>query len=36
MVVLTYRNNYKCYWDGELVHILLIDGGQLRIREVKG
>lgn len=34
MVVLTVRRNYKCIWDGELCHTLLIDGGMLRIWEV--
>jgi len=33
MIVLTYRHRYKCLWDGELVHVLLVDGGLLRIRE---
>ena len=36
MVVLTYRRNYKCYWEGEIVHVLLLDGGMLRIREAEG
>jgi len=35
MVVLTYRYNYKCYWDGELIHVLLIDNDLLRIREAE-
>jgi len=33
--VLGYRPNYKCYWDGELVHVFLLDGGLLRIREAE-
>jgi len=36
MVVLMYRYNYKCYWDGGLVHVFLIDGGMLRIWEAEG
>ena len=36
MVVLVMRLNYKCYWDGDLVHVLLVDGGMLRITEVVG
>ena len=35
MVVLVCRPVYKCYWDGGLVHVLIIDGGMLRIREVE-
>jgi len=35
MVVLTYKHNYKCCWDGELIHVLLVDGGMLRIWEAK-
>jgi len=34
-LVLGYRSNYKCIWDGELVHILLIEGGLLSIREAE-
>ena len=33
MIVLTVRRSYKCVWDGELLHVLLIDGGMLRIWE---
>ena len=34
MVVLVYRRNYKCVWDGRLKHILLVDKGLLTITEV--
>ena len=35
MVTLTFRRNYKLIWDGNLVHILLIDGDMLTITEVQ-
>jgi len=36
MIVLVMRLNYKCYWDGKLVHILLIDGDMITIKELEG
>ncbi len=36
MVVLVFQLNYKCYWDGNLVHVLLIDGGMITIEEAEG
>ena len=35
MIVLVFRLNYKCLWDGALVHVLLVDGAMLTIREVE-
>lgn len=35
MIVLVYRRGYKCYWDGELVHVFLVDGSMLKITEVE-
>jgi len=34
MIVLVYRRNYKLIWDGDLVHVLLVDGDMLTITEV--
>ncbi len=36
MIVLIHRRNYKCYWDKNLVHVLLIDGGLLTLEEAEG
>ena len=36
MVVLVFRLNYKCYWDGVLVHVFLVDGGMVTIEEAEG
>jgi len=36
VIVLVARRNYKCCWDGGLIHVLLVNGGLLRIREVEG
>jgi hypothetical protein len=33
MVVLVCRDNYKCCWDGQIVHVLLVDGAMLTIKE---
>lgn len=33
MIVLVYRHNYKLIWDGDLLHVLLIDGDLLFITE---
>ena len=33
MVVLVFSLNYKCIWDGHLVHVLLVDGGLVKIEE---
>lgn len=36
MIVLVYRSNYKCYWDCQIVHVLLIDDAMLILREAEG
>jgi len=36
MVVLVFSLNYKCIWDGHMIHVLLIDGGIVTIEEAEG
>jgi len=34
MITLVHNLNYKCYWEaGNLVHVFIVDGAQLRIGE---
>ena len=33
MVVLVFSLNYKCLWDGHMVHVLLVDGDVVTIGE---
>jgi len=33
MVVLVFSLNYKCIWDGHMVHVLLVDGAMVTIEE---
>jgi len=37
MLTLVMRLNYKCYWDaGALVHVFIVNGHMLTIRELEG
>jgi len=36
MVVLVHRGSYKCCWDGQIIHVLLVDGAMLTIKEAEG
>jgi len=33
MITLVFRLDYKCYWDGFLIHVFLIDGIHITIEE---
>lgn len=35
MIVLVMNLNYKCYWDGHLVHVLIVNGHMLTIVELE-
>jgi hypothetical protein len=35
MVVLVCRSNYKCYWEDQVVHVLLVDGAMLTLKEAE-
>ena len=34
MITLVFHIDYKCYWDGGLVHVFIIDGCKFTIEDL--